>query len=472
MNKEKEYLIDNLAMLLASGMDVLVALESVKKGLKTKKMRLIADVLIKEVDSGSSIWRAMDKVKIFPGHIISLIRIGEESGRLSENLKVIVEQQRKERSFRSKLFSALMYPGIVLSLTLVVGVGISWFILPKLAGVFAGLKMDLPLITKILLQVGKFLNSYGIIAVPGLIVFLIFAFYFLFVFEKTKYIGQAIILRLPIANGLIKEIEISRFGFILGTLLEAGLPVVEAIDSLARTSTVFAYKQLYIYLGAKIEEGNSFSQALESYKNSTKLLPSISQEMIAAGERSGFLYGTLLRIGKTYEEKTENTTKNLATILEPVLLIIIWLGVVSVALAVILPIYNLIGGLNQASGTPRPAPSQSTLSIQPSAPTPTSNNGTVPSTETASEQVPTTPEQAAPLNPPHTTNAAQQLEILSTPTGFLKVRADPSAQADVFVQVKPGEAYEYVDSKNGWYKIVLDGGKTGWVSGGYVKVGK
>jgi len=171
LGKERDYFMENLSMLLASGMNITAALEAIKSGLRSKIMKQIVDDLKVQIDDGSPIWRALDNTGLVSNHAIALIKIGEESGRLPANLKVISIQTQKERLFRQKLFSALMYPVAVLCLTFVIGIGIAWFILPNLAKVFDSMRMELPLITKILINFGKFLGKHGITVIPIFIVF-------------------------------------------------------------------------------------------------------------------------------------------------------------------------------------------------------------------------------------------------------------------------------------------------------------
>jgi type II secretory pathway component PulF len=144
----------------------------------------------------------------------------------------------------------------------------------------------------------------------------------------------------------MKEVEIARFGYLLGTLLQAGLAVNLALESLANATDFIVYRNFYLYLGKSIEEGYSFQKSFSSYKNTAKLIPTPILQLIIAGEKSGNLSKTLLKVGEMFEEKSDITTKNLTIILEPILLVFVWLGVVSVALAVILPIYGLVGGLD------------------------------------------------------------------------------------------------------------------------------
>jgi type II secretory pathway component PulF len=353
--------------------------------------------------------------------VISLVRIGEETGRLSENLKAIALQEQKEEEFRSKVTSALMYPVFVFALTLIIGIGISWFILPRLATVFSSLNITLPLITKLLIGFGAFLGAYGFIVVPGGMVLLAIIFYFLFVYPKTKIVGEYIMLAMPVLKRLILEVEISRFGYIMGTLLQAGLPVVPALKSLANSSSFTFYKRFYSYLHDNIEEGNSFEKSFADFKHMNKVMPTSMQQLIISAERSGHLPETFIKIGEMYESKTEVTTKNLTVLLEPILLVIIWLGVVGVAMAVILPLYSLVGGLNNTTSAPPPppAPIKTTVTFTP---TPIPRN---------------------------------RLR-LKTGNEFANVRELPNRNGKVVGQIDEGKTYVYTDQQNGWYKITLD----------------
>lgn len=346
LSKERDQFIENFSMLVLSGMTIIGALSSIIKQTKSPGMKAILERMLVEIESGSPVWKALDGTKFFKGYTISLIRLGEESGNFAENLKVVALEEEKDREFKSKIKSALMYPIFVLGLTGIVGIGISWFILPKLAKIFYDLKLALPLITRVLLAFGLFLSKHGIIAVPaggaviGAVGFLVFGW------NKTKFIGEAVIFSIPGIKMLLMEVEVARFGYLLGTLLEAGLPVTRAIDSLASASEVIRYKKFYLALRESIDAGNSFEKSFAAYKSINSLIPPPVQQLIISGEQSGNLNKTLIKVGQVLEAKSDTTTKNLTIIMEPILLVIVWAGVVSVAFAVILPIYSLVGGLN------------------------------------------------------------------------------------------------------------------------------
>lgn len=441
IGKEKTYFVDNLSLLLGSGLPVISSLTSLKSEIKSKSFRKRIDVMILELESGLPLWKSLAQSGIFPEHMVSLIRIGEETGKLSENLQVLALQQEKERDFASKLSSALMYPVFVFTLTIVIGVGIAWFILPRLATVFSQLHLKLPLLTRVLISIGTFLGENGWYVIPLLLLVLFLSVFVIFFYPKTKFLGQKILFTFPAIRNLIQEVEIARFGFILGTLLQAGLPITDAIGSLKNVSTFYHYQKFYSFLLTKIDEGNSLQKSFGLYKDSKRLFPTPIQQLLFSSEQSGQVSKTLLKIGEMYETKTETTTKNLTVILEPILLVIVWLGVVGVALAVILPLYSLIGGLNDGSSG-----SSST------------------SQTTISKPVIVTP----------IIIKKSQIEILPTDVGYVNLRETPSLTGRILQQVQPEDVFEYKQFRDNWYEVNLTNSSlatsSGWIFGDYAEV--
>jgi len=343
---EKDYFVDSLSMMLGSGMGMEEALSGIESGVKSKNMKFIIAYIRKEVSSGVPLWRALDNTGIFPDRVITLLKIGEESGSLKENLKVVGLTQQKERSFKSKIKAALIYPIFVFGLTIVVGIGVAWFILPRLATVFGQLDIETPFITNLLIDFGIYLQNNGAIVIPMFVGILACIIYIIFINKSGRFIGQYVIWSIPGVNQLIIETEIARFGFILGVLLESGLSPIEAMKSLEDATSMLSHKNMYKHLRTNIENGISLEKGFKSYKKSPRFIPRPIQEMVFAASKSGNLAGTFSEIGKIYEEKTETTMKNVSVVLEPVLLLVVASGVFFVALSVILPLYSLIGNLN------------------------------------------------------------------------------------------------------------------------------
>ena len=281
--KERTYFIENISLLIASGMGVLEAIDAVAGDLRSRKMRRTIATMRENIESGSPFWRALQSANIFAEHTVSLVHIGENSGKLAENLRVISAQQEKERSFQSKIRSAMLYPVFVLGLTLTVGVGIAWFILPKLSLVFSQLRIELSLVTKLLIAFGTFLGAYGNIVVPLVILGLSTLIYLIFFFPKTRRLGQAILFVIPGIKQIIQEIELARFGYLLGTLLQAGLPITQAIESLSEATVFPHYKKFYQYLSESVEEGNSFEKSFARYRGLRRLTHPV-QQLVITGE--------------------------------------------------------------------------------------------------------------------------------------------------------------------------------------------
>ena len=462
LGKEWDYFVENLSMLISGGMPIMDALTAIGEEARSRRMKNVIARIQSDIESGSPLWRTLGNTNLFPEHAVSLIRLGEESGSLTENLNVVAIEQEKERVFKSKLRSAMMYPLFVLSLTAIIGIGIAWFILPKLAVVFSQLNIPLPLITKVLIGLGIFLGNHGAYAVPAALVVLVAVFFFVFSFSKTKFIGQFFLFSAPGIKRLIKEVEVARFGYLLGTLLQAGLPITSALDSLASATEIAPYRALYRHLSDSVKDGDSIHKSFASFERTSRLVPAPIQQLIVAGERSGTLSGTLLKIGQMFEAKTDTSTKNLAVILEPILLVVVWLGVVAVALAVILPIYSLVGGFNAGTQTETSAPS---VSAEATSEAQSDSTGELPAARSPVELEATTTAERIVEEP-----SAATLKILKTPTGWLRVRSEPALRGDILGQVLPGEIFEFRNTQNGWYEIVLSNGTTGWVSGTYIEV--
>lgn len=470
LDNERNLFVENISLLIASGIDISSSLGAIKKETKSRPMKRIIGEIEADIDAGSAFWRALEHTKIFSSHTISLIKIGEESGRLEENLKVISIQEEKDREFRSKIRSAMMYPIFVFGLTIIIGAVVAWFILPRLSTVFASMKMELPMSTRILIATGQFLQKNGFVFMPLLFLAMGLTIFFVFFFPRTKFIGQNILFSLPGTRKLMQQVELSRFGYMLGTLVGAGININDALRSLIEASGFAPYKNFYKNLLDNIEDGNSFQKSFSQYKALERIMPFSVQQMVVNGEQSGFLSEVLLKIGVSYEKKIEDTTKNLTVILEPVLLVIVWLGVVAVAVAVIMPIYSLIGGFSSGASQKQ---------------TPRVSNKTVPQiviTEVASstmeninlETATTTPDSIQVIST-STENINQKEEavdniliISNEVNNGLNVRSAPSAAGDVIAQVQAGEEYKFFQKINEFYGIILTDGSRGWVTADFV----
>jgi type IV pilus assembly protein PilC len=344
--KESEYFTENLALLLKSAVPISEIIDSLAEGARSRLFKKALAGIQEDISAGYGLSDALDRSGIIGGQTLALIKLGEVSGHLVENLQLAAQQEAKRHAFRAKVRSALIYPSFVIGLTLVVGVGVAWFLLPRLAETFSQLGVALPAISRILINLGIFLKEHGLVAVPSAAAAIALLGYILFFAPGTRNIGKTLLFHLPGIGRLIREVEVAQFGYLLGTLMNAGLTVTQSLKLLESASSTPQYQKLYQHLGESIDNGYTFKESMTNYKHVRNVLPVSIRPMIVAGERSGSLPEVLLTIGAAYEQKSDITTQNLETIIEPILLVMVAIGVLLVAIAVILPIYSLVGGLN------------------------------------------------------------------------------------------------------------------------------
>lgn len=439
--KEKEYFIENFSMLISSGTDIISAIDAIKKEIKSKPLQQKLEEFREKIDSGLSVWGSLDDLNMLPRYMITLIRIGEEGGHLPRQLNVIVEQQQKNRDYSAKVKSAMIYPALLISITFIIGIVFIWFILPNLTSVFEGLNIELPITTKFLIWLRDFVGEWGYIVVPGAITIMLLLNYFLFISSKTKFIGQRLLFTIPVVRTLVVNSQISRFGFILGSLFDAGMPIVIALDSMHEVTEVVMYKKFYGYLKDVIDEGKSFEEAMNNYPKIKTIVPITVQQLIFTSEKSGRLAENLKNIGKTYEMKVDNSSKNLTVLLEPLMIIVVWVGVLFLALSIIGPIYDLVGGVSTTTGINNPNKSSK-------------NSGTP-------TPIPTIVAEES---------ERKQLTVKSNSLGFIFIREKPGSDEQAITQAVSGEVYEYIQERKGWYEVIISGTEVGWIDGEYIEI--
>lgn len=344
-----EYFLDGLSMLLPAGVSIGEALESITAEITKKSVKKALLKVRTQVDEGLPFSQAIAQTGLFNTSVITLIEVGESTGRLPQNLKVVAEQMHKNNQMSSRIRSAMLYPSVLVCLLFVVGTGIGVFLLPKLLTVIESLHEKVGPITDGLIIFGKFFGHYGLL-LSGLIVLMAGAFYVAVKLnQKVRAASEVVIFHLPGIKTLLFQTEVARFGFILGSMLEAGLPVITALQSLVSSMSTARYKSFSSKLYEEVDQGSSFTKILQRPEN-RKLLSGTVCQIIISAEKSGNLDKSLLKIGDNYQDKADITAKNLETLLEPVVLILIAVAVLFVALAVFLPIYSLIGQFNTQAG--------------------------------------------------------------------------------------------------------------------------
>ncbi len=330
----------NLSGMIRAGLSLSRALSVLKKQTKNPKLGKILDSLSVDINSGATFSIALLKFPaVFSKLFISMVRAGEESGNLAGALSDIGLNLEKSNSLTKKIHGALIYPGVIMSAMVVIGVLMFAFVVPTLANTFKELGVTLPLSTRLLIFFGNFFSNnliltFVIILSLGLGLYLIFR-----AKAMAQYIDFAVI-KIPIVGNLAKELNTARTARTISSLLLSGVSIMRAVEITEDVVQNIYYKKVLQEAKEAIEKGAPFSQAFTAHPD---LYPVMMSEMIQVGEETGKLSDMLLQIALFYEEEIENKTKNLSTIIEPVLMIIIGAGVGFFAISMISPLYSILG---------------------------------------------------------------------------------------------------------------------------------
>lgn len=339
---EQIILTKNLSGMLKAGLSLFRALSVLKKQTKNSSFSKILNSLANDINSGESLSSGLSKFPdIFSKLFVSMTRAGEESGNLSGALSDIGANLEKSHSLTKKIHGALIYPGVILSAMVVIGVLMFAFVVPTLASTFKELGVVLPLSTRILIFLGNFFSNNLILTFVS-VLGIAFSFYSLLRAKfMAKYIDYLII-KLPVIGNLARELNTARTARTMFSLLSSGVSITRAVEITEDVVQNIYYKKVLNETKIAIERGAPFSKTFEENND---LYPVMMAEMTQVGEETGKLSEMLLQIAQFYEEEIENKTKNLSTIIEPVLMIIIGAGVGFFAISMISPLYSILDSI-------------------------------------------------------------------------------------------------------------------------------
>jgi type II secretory pathway component PulF len=342
---EKLLFTRELAVLLKSGVPLGEALQSLQGKTGRGSLRKVIDSLLSDIENGQSFSQALSRFpKIFDALSVNLVKIGEASGTLKENLDFLARQQESSYTLRKKIQAILLYPTIVFGAALILSALISVFILPKLIHLFESFHVTLPWTTRALLALASFMQDHGILFFSALFLFVL-VFRFMVKLSFVRPYWHAVLLRLPVSGELTRYIAIAHFCRDVGTMLQSGLPVLEALIVEERVMENRAMARLVKNLSSAVAQGRTLSDEL--VKPAYAVIPVIAIKMIASGEKTGKLDETLLYLESFFETEVDRKVKNMTVLFEPVLLLVIGGIVTFLALAILTPIYSLTGSVRR-----------------------------------------------------------------------------------------------------------------------------
>lgn len=335
----------HLTTMIKAGIPLSEALSALADQTTSGKFRRSLVKITRDVENGSPLTKAFAKhPHLFDQFYLSLVEVGEESGTLETSLDFLSKQLAKDYSLRKKIQSALLYPAIIITATLIMGTYISVFVLPKLVDFFKAFGADLPLSTQILLFFATTMKNFGTLILAALVA-LIVIFLSLIRLPAITLLWHRFLLRLPLFGKLFAFGQLARFSRNLGVLLQSAVPITRALEVTALTLSNLKFRQDLLAVSSDLAEGQTISHAL--IKGQYQEFPPLVSTMIAVGEKTGRLDETLLYLGEFYDDEIESLSKDLSTVLEPLLLIVIGLILGFVALAIITPIYELSGAIGK-----------------------------------------------------------------------------------------------------------------------------
>jgi type IV pilus assembly protein PilC len=303
--------------------------------------KIISDVE-QQVIKGQQFSEALrNHIDVFGELYINMVKVGEETGTLKEVLENLANQMKKDHDVRGKVKGAMMYPAILVSLMTIVGTLMIIFILPKFSKLFNDMGVELPIFTQIIMGFADILAKFWYL-LPVVVFFIGFGFLKI---KKTKGGTRAfdkVVLKLPSVGPLFKKLNTARTARILSSLIKSGVPIVKSLDILSSTLTNVFYKEAIKEAANEIQKGNTLKQCLSKYEN---IFPYLLIQMVEVGEETGNLGAVLEELADFFEGEVDNTTKNLSTIIEPVLMVIIGIAVAVFALSVLQPLYSIMGSL-------------------------------------------------------------------------------------------------------------------------------
>lgn len=330
-----------LALMLVSGLTLIKALEILKSQTSNSAMSELINNVITDIQEGSSFSKAIVKYEdVFSPIYVSLVRAAESSGLLDQSLSRLADNLEKQQKLRATIVGALTYPVIILVLMIGVIFIIMIFVVPRLTALYADLHVDLPFATQIVIFISKIFVSFWPILIGSI-------FLFLFLFkrwhktEEGKVIIDSLIIKIPIIAPLIKKSILAEISRTLGLLVGSGTLVVESLEETADVAGNVNYRDALLDVSRRVEKGVTVGDALSSYS----IFPPLLIQLVKVGEQTGKIDETLLKAADYFESEVDQAVKTLTTAMEPLIMVVLGLGVGFLVFSIITPIYKLTSSI-------------------------------------------------------------------------------------------------------------------------------
>ena len=340
-DKELIIFFKQLAILIEDRVPIISSLTAIGEQSTNKYFQKVVQEIINDIDEGVPLSDAMAQHKdVFSPLSINLLRAGEASGNLRKYVDYVADNIEKNYTLAARVRSAMIYPAIVLVVFFLVGFAIVSFILPRLTEVIKSMAIDVPWYTQLLMVVGDFMGKYWW-AVAIIIAGAVGGFIYYIKSPDGKKEMDLWKIKMPILGPVFRGIYIARFAENLGILLVGGIPIIRALTIVSTVINNSVYEAIILKTAEQVKVGGNMSDVLKK----SVLIPPVVSNMIKIGEESGQVDAVLKHISNFYDQETEMSTKNLSTLIEPVLIVVIGIAVGFMAVAILLPIYNVANSI-------------------------------------------------------------------------------------------------------------------------------
>lgn len=329
----------NLGLMLKAGLALSRAISVIERQSKNKGLKKVLKDLIDGIDKGSSFADSLAKhPDVFPPLFVSMVNAGEQSGTLSESLKAVADQMDSSYTLTRRIRGAMIYPGVILCVMITIGVLMMIFVVPTLLSTFQSLGAPLPPTTQFVLNMSNIFHNDGLFVLIGLIIVAV-AWYMWSKKPSGKKVMHKVILKLPIVGPLAQEVNSARTARTLSSLLHSGVDVVESLNITSQVIQNVFFKAVLEHARETIQKGDLMSKIFEE---NDKLYPVFFAEMLAVGEETGKMDEMLLNVATYYEDDVNQKTKDMSTVIEPVMIVMIGAAVGFFAVSMIEPMYSLV----------------------------------------------------------------------------------------------------------------------------------
>jgi type IV pilus assembly protein PilC len=339
---DKIFLTKYLSIMLKVGIDLFQAINILLADFEKSTLRALLTEIREGLEKGQPFYTVFAKYpQYFPPVFINLVKAGEASGNLDNIFTDLTESLTKEKELRAKIKAALVYPILLMSLSVAILIFLTTFALPKLAAVFTGGGIQPPLFSRVVFGVGLFINN-NLWIIIGIVILLVAMFWAFSRSIAGKRFLAHLFVRLPVIKKISYQLAVQRFATTLSSLLKAGVPIIE---SLRITADTVGHPEVKDALLRIANDGVSKGLSLgEAFRKET-VFPFVVTNLVAISEKAGHLSDILDTLGKFYENEIEAAIKAAVTFIEPVLLLFIGAIIGVIALSIIVPVYQLVGQL-------------------------------------------------------------------------------------------------------------------------------